>query len=67
MSWKKKFEKISRQKPPDRLDMIKEAITDGGRPAKSVIRAFHSLMRQDAQEETWSEKEFRQSKDRKQE
>ena len=65
MDWKKKLKKLQQPKAPDRLDLIQKAITDGGRPAKSILRAFHTLMRQDAEDDSWSEKEFRQSKGRK--
>ena len=65
MDWKKKLKKLKQPKAPDRLDLIQKAITDGGRPAKSILRAFHTLMRQDAEDDSWAGKEFRQPKDRK--
>jgi hypothetical protein len=58
-----KQKKNVQQKSPDKLDQLKNAISDGGRPAKSVFRAFESLVRQDPEEESWAQKEGRQSKE----
>ena len=57
-----KDKKKEQQKSPDMLDQLKNALSDGGRPAKSVFRAFESLMRQDSEEDTWAQKEGWRSK-----
>jgi hypothetical protein len=58
-----KQKKNAQQKSPDKLDQLKNAISDGGRPAKSVFRALESLMRQDSEGESWAQKQERQSKE----
>ena len=61
--WKKK--KTEKQKAPDRLKQLQDALAEGEKPKKKVLKAFHTLMRQDEEDESWAEKEFRESKERK--
>ncbi len=61
--WKK--EKNEKQQAPDRLKQLQDALSDGEKPKKKVLRAFHTLMRQDEEDESWAEKELRESQERK--
>ena len=58
MARKSKQQKNRQQKAPDRLDVIRNAITDGGQPAKTVLRAFQKMMREGEEDDTWAEKKF---------
>ncbi|MBN2289192.1 MAG: hypothetical protein JXQ83_07650 [Candidatus Glassbacteria bacterium] len=55
---KDRKKKGKQQPAADKLDAIRNAITDGGKSSKSVVRAFQSLMRQDEDRDNWAAKEF---------
>lgn len=55
---KSKQQKNKQKKAPDRLDVIRNAITDGGKPARTVLRALQKLMHEDDERDTWAEQEF---------
>ena len=65
MTGKWKQPKIEKHQPQDRLKQLQDALTDGEKPRKKVLRAFDTLMRQNEEDDTWAQKEFRQSKERK--
>ena len=62
MAKKRKQQKSRQQKAPDRLDVLRNAITDGGKPAKTVLNAFQKLMREDEERDSWAQQEFRGKK-----
>ena len=46
----KKAKRLGMKKPPEKLTVLRDALTGSEKATGKVMRAFHTLMRQDSEE-----------------